>query len=105
MIPRPASFTERCLVWFLVQTGLGYCLLLTHQGFAKQGQIVWAHLLPDSDQSLLCLAGIDSRYNEGCRELANYLLFGLYNQNASDFEKTGFSEEVLDGKYILVNSM
>lgn len=58
-----------------------------------------------ADQSLLCLAGIDSRYNEGCRELANYLLFGLYNQNTSDFEKTGFSEEVLDGKYILVNSV
>lgn len=53
-----------------------------------------------ADQSLLCFAGIDSRYNEGCRELANYLLFGLYNQNTCDFEKTGFSEEVLDGKYI-----
>lgn len=42
---RPASFTERCLVWFLVQTGLGCCLLLTHQGFAEQGQTIWAHLL------------------------------------------------------------
>lgn len=58
-----------------------------------------------ADHSLLCLAGIDSRYNEGCRELANYLLFGLYNQNTSDFEKSGFSEEVLDGKYILINSL
>ena len=43
-------------------------------------------------------AGIDSRYNEGCRELANYLLFGLYNQSNNDFERTGFPEEVLDGK-------
>ncbi|XP_023593328.1 dynein axonemal assembly factor 9 [Trichechus manatus latirostris] len=49
-------------------------------------------------------SGIDSRYNEGCRELANYLLFGLYNQNSSDFEKTGFSEEVLDDIIILIKS-
>ncbi|KAG8513416.1 hypothetical protein J0S82_018743, partial [Galemys pyrenaicus] len=53
---------------------------------------------------ILCILGIDSRYNEGCRELANYLLFGLYNQNTSDFEKTGFSEEVLDDVIILIKS-
>lgn len=47
---------------------------------------------------VLLFAGIDSRYNEGCRELANYLLFGLYNQNNNDFERTGFPEEVLDGE-------
>ncbi|KFW75825.1 Uncharacterized protein C20orf194, partial [Manacus vitellinus] len=46
--------------------------------------------------------GIDSRYNEGCRELANYLLFGLYNQNNNDFERTGFPEEVLDDIIILI---
>ena len=49
----------------------------------------------------MCLSpppGIDSRYNEGCRELANYLLFGLYNQSNNDFEKSGYPEEVLDGK-------
>uniref|UniRef100_A0A8D2NDF1 Uncharacterized protein n=1 Tax=Zonotrichia albicollis TaxID=44394 RepID=A0A8D2NDF1_ZONAL len=49
-----------------------------------------------------CFAGIDSRYNEGCRELANYLLFGLYNQNNNDFERTGFPEEVLDDIIILI---
>lgn len=43
-------------------------------------------------------AGIDSRYNEGCRELANYLLFGLYNQSNNDLERTGFPEELLDGE-------
>uniref|UniRef100_A0A8C4KDS0 Uncharacterized protein n=1 Tax=Dromaius novaehollandiae TaxID=8790 RepID=A0A8C4KDS0_DRONO len=47
-------------------------------------------------------AGIDSRYNEGCRELANYLLFGLYNQSNNDFERTGFPEEVLDDIIILI---
>ncbi|XP_075276372.1 dynein axonemal assembly factor 9 isoform X3 [Opisthocomus hoazin] len=51
---------------------------------------------------ILCILGIDSRYNEGCRELANYLLFGLYNQNNNDFERTGFAEEVLDDIIILV---
>ncbi|XP_051701183.2 dynein axonemal assembly factor 9 isoform X2 [Oryctolagus cuniculus] len=53
---------------------------------------------------ILCILGIDSRYNEGCRELANYLLFGLYNQNICDFEITGFSEEVLDDVIILIKS-
>ncbi|EPY79186.1 hypothetical protein CB1_000951056, partial [Camelus ferus] len=66
--------------------------------------LVCAPWYSTADQSLLCLAGIDSRYNEGCRELANYLLFGLYNQNTSDFEKTGFSEEVLDDVIILIKS-
>ncbi|XP_060543155.1 dynein axonemal assembly factor 9 [Pantherophis guttatus] len=46
--------------------------------------------------------GIDSRYNEGCRELANYLLFGLYSQNNNEFERSGFPEEVLDDVILLV---
>lgn len=96
----------QCGFWY--QTGLSCRLLLNHQGFAGQGILLGLICSPQwstADQSLLCFAGIDSRYNEGCRELANYLLFGLYNQNAGDFEKTGFSEEVLDGKYILINSV
>uniref|UniRef100_A0A8C6JK66 Uncharacterized protein n=1 Tax=Melopsittacus undulatus TaxID=13146 RepID=A0A8C6JK66_MELUD len=51
---------------------------------------------------ILCILGIDSRYNEGCRELANYLLFGLYNQYNNDFERTEFPEEVLDDIIILI---
>uniref|UniRef100_A0A8B9CCD2 Dynein axonemal assembly factor 9 n=1 Tax=Anser brachyrhynchus TaxID=132585 RepID=A0A8B9CCD2_9AVES len=51
---------------------------------------------------ILCILGIDSRYNEGCRELANYLLFGLYSQSNNDFERTGFPEEVLDDIIILI---
>ncbi|XP_026581893.1 uncharacterized protein C20orf194 homolog, partial [Pseudonaja textilis] len=51
----------------------------------------------------VCLfAGIDSRYNEGCRELANYLLFDLYSQNNNEFERAGFPEEVLDDVILLV---
>ncbi|XP_064007252.1 dynein axonemal assembly factor 9 isoform X2 [Pogoniulus pusillus] len=51
---------------------------------------------------ILCILGIDSRYNEGCRELANYLLFGLYNQSNNDLERTGFPEELLDDIIILI---
>ncbi|XP_053314085.1 dynein axonemal assembly factor 9 [Spea bombifrons] len=53
---------------------------------------------------ILCILGIDSRYNEGCKELADYLLFDLYNQRNTDFERTGFAEEVLDDVIILIKS-
>nr|XP_033809053.1 uncharacterized protein C20orf194 homolog isoform X1 [Geotrypetes seraphini] len=53
---------------------------------------------------ILCILGIDSRYNEGCRELANYLLFDLYNQKNHDFERTSFPEEVLDDLVILIKA-
>uniref|UniRef100_A0A8C5QTW4 Dynein axonemal assembly factor 9 n=1 Tax=Leptobrachium leishanense TaxID=445787 RepID=A0A8C5QTW4_9ANUR len=51
---------------------------------------------------ILCILGIDSRYNDGCKELANYLLFDLFNQRNSDFDRTGFPEEVLDDVIILI---
>ncbi|KFO20530.1 hypothetical protein H920_18071 [Fukomys damarensis] len=63
----------------------------------RQVQSILTQSSKSQPDGVLCILGIDSRYNEGCRELANYLLFGLYNQNTSDFEKTGFSEEILDG--------
>ncbi|KAM9248705.1 dynein axonemal assembly factor 9 [Dugong dugon] len=77
--------------------------------FVSCGRLRWVQsILTQSSKSqpdgILCILGIDSRYNEGCRELANYLLFGLYNQHSSDFEKTGFSEEVLDDIIILIKS-
>ncbi|KAK9398574.1 hypothetical protein NXF25_013543 [Crotalus adamanteus] len=46
--------------------------------------------------------GIDSRYNEGCWELANHLLFGLYSQGNNEFERSGFPEEVLDDVILLI---
>ncbi|XP_075420038.1 dynein axonemal assembly factor 9 isoform X2 [Tenrec ecaudatus] len=83
----------------------------SHRGspFVSCSRLRWVQsILTQSSKSqpdgILCILGIDSRYNEGCRELANYLLFGLYNQNGSDFEKTGFSEEVLDDMIILIKS-
>ncbi|XP_032080194.1 uncharacterized protein C20orf194-like [Thamnophis elegans] len=64
------------------------------------------NILTESSKSqpdgILCILGIDSRYNEGCRELANYLLFGLYSQNNNEFERSGFPEEVLDDVILLV---
>ncbi|KAM4709710.1 dynein axonemal assembly factor 9 [Discoglossus pictus] len=53
---------------------------------------------------ILCILGIDSRYNEGCKELANYLLFDLYSQRNTDYERTGFPEEVLDDVIILIKA-
>ncbi|DAA23251.1 TPA: hypothetical protein LOC519774 [Bos taurus] len=70
----------------------------------RQVQRILTQSSKSRPDGILCILGIDSRYNEGCRELANYLLLGLYNQNASDFEKTGFSEEVLDDVIILIKS-
>ena len=45
------------------------------------------------------VAGIDSRYNEGCSELANFLFYGLYGQNQMSLDPVlqEFPEEVLDG--------
>ncbi|XP_073734413.1 dynein axonemal assembly factor 9 isoform X3 [Callorhinus ursinus] len=70
----------------------------------RQVQSILTQSSKSRPDGILCILGIDSRYNGGCRELANYLLFGLYNQNTSDFEKTGFSEEVLDDVIILIKS-
>ncbi|XP_051866476.1 uncharacterized protein C20orf194 homolog [Pristis pectinata] len=53
---------------------------------------------------ILCILGIDSRYNEGCRELANYLLFDLYNLTNIDADVTDLPEEVLDDVILLIKS-
>uniref|UniRef100_A0A8C8TH10 Dynein axonemal assembly factor 9 n=1 Tax=Peromyscus maniculatus bairdii TaxID=230844 RepID=A0A8C8TH10_PERMB len=70
----------------------------------RQVQSILTQSSKSQPDGILCILGIDSRYNEGCRELANYLLFGLYSQNTTDFEKTGFSEEILDDVIILIKS-
>ncbi|CAH2299395.1 Hypothetical predicted protein [Pelobates cultripes] len=57
-----------------------------------------------SPDGILCILGIDSRYNEGCQELANYMLFDLYSQRNADFERTVFPEEVLDDVILLIKS-
>uniref|UniRef100_A0A671T075 DAAF9 N-terminal domain-containing protein n=1 Tax=Sinocyclocheilus anshuiensis TaxID=1608454 RepID=A0A671T075_9TELE len=51
---------------------------------------------------ILCSLGIDSRYNEGCSELASYLFCGLYKHNHFDMEQ--IPEEVLDDVIILIKA-
>lgn len=45
--------------------------------------------------------GIDSRYNEGCTELAKYLFYGLYGRNPLSVEHVleEFPEDLLDGEF------
>lgn len=47
------------------------------------------------------LLGIDSRYNEGCTELAKYLFYGLYGRNPLSVEHVleEFPEDLLDGEF------
>ncbi|XP_041827868.1 uncharacterized protein C20orf194 homolog [Melanotaenia boesemani] len=54
---------------------------------------------------ILCPLGIDSRYNEGCTELAKYLFYGLYGQNQVNLEHLEeFPEEVLDDVMLLIKA-
>ncbi|XP_053476926.1 uncharacterized protein C20orf194 homolog isoform X1 [Ictalurus furcatus] len=52
---------------------------------------------------ILCTLGIDSRYNEGCSELASYLFFGLYQHNQKQLCED-FPEEVLDDVILLIKA-
>lgn len=57
--------------------------------------VIIRHLILSLCASVVSL-GIDSRYNEGCSELASYLFFGLYQHNQKQLCDE-FPEEVLDG--------
>ncbi|XP_059208540.1 uncharacterized protein C20orf194 homolog [Centropristis striata] len=55
---------------------------------------------------ILCSLGIDSRYNEGCTELAKYLFYGLYGRNLLNLEHVleEFPEEMLDDVILLIKA-
>uniref|UniRef100_A0A3P8S0V0 DAAF9 N-terminal domain-containing protein n=1 Tax=Amphiprion percula TaxID=161767 RepID=A0A3P8S0V0_AMPPE len=55
---------------------------------------------------ILCSLGIDSRYNEGCTELAKYLFYGLYERNPVNLEHVieEFPEEMLDDVILLIKA-
>ena len=53
----------------------------------------------------LNILGIDSRYNEGCQELANYLLFGFFSSRKAELEKSGFPDEIVDGTHYLSDKL
>ncbi|XP_029568455.1 dynein axonemal assembly factor 9 isoform X2 [Salmo trutta] len=59
-----------------------------------------------SPDGILCSLGIDSRYNEGCSELANYLFYGLYRKNHLNLGHIleDFPEEVLDDVIVLIKA-
>ncbi|KAM6961241.1 dynein axonemal assembly factor 9 [Aplochiton taeniatus] len=58
----------------------------------------------NTPDGILCSLGIDSRYNEGCSELANYLFYGLYKKNHLNLVHIleEFPEEVLDDVILLI---
>uniref|UniRef100_A0A8D0A070 Dynein axonemal assembly factor 9 n=1 Tax=Sander lucioperca TaxID=283035 RepID=A0A8D0A070_SANLU len=55
---------------------------------------------------ILCSLGIDSRYNEGCTELAKYLFYGLYGRNQLNLEHVleEFPDEMLDDVILLIKA-
>ncbi|XP_045917900.1 dynein axonemal assembly factor 9 [Micropterus dolomieu] len=55
---------------------------------------------------ILCSLGIDSRYNEGCTELAKYLFYELYGRNQLNMEHflEEFPEEMLDDVILLIKA-
>lgn len=59
---------------------------------------------PGMNMSVIFLSGIDSRYNEGCTELAKYLFYGLYGRNSLSVEHVveEFPEDLLDGEFLLL---
>ncbi|KAG8013070.1 hypothetical protein GBF38_021272, partial [Nibea albiflora] len=60
-----------------------------------------------SPDGILCSLGIDSRYNEGCTELAKYLFYGLYGRNQLNLEHAlleEFPEEMLDDVILLIKA-
>ncbi|XP_050396085.2 dynein axonemal assembly factor 9 [Patella vulgata] len=58
----------------------------------------------DSPDSILSITGIDSRYNEGCQHLTNYLLFDFFTSRKTELERSGFDEEDLDDIILVINS-
>ncbi|XP_054470247.1 uncharacterized protein C20orf194 homolog [Anoplopoma fimbria] len=55
---------------------------------------------------ILCSLGIDSRYNEGCTELAKYLFYGLYERNQLHLEHVleEFPDEMMDDVILLIKA-
>ncbi|XP_020499013.2 uncharacterized protein C20orf194 homolog [Labrus bergylta] len=61
---------------------------------------------PITPDGILCSLGIDSRYNDGCTELAKYLFNGLYGRNQLNLEQAfdEFPEEMLDDVILLIKA-
>ncbi|XP_019718270.1 dynein axonemal assembly factor 9 [Hippocampus comes] len=59
-----------------------------------------------SRDGILCSLGIDSRYNEGCAELAKYLFYGLYGRSPINVEHPldACPEDMLDDVILLIKA-
>ncbi|XP_068608094.1 dynein axonemal assembly factor 9 [Brachionichthys hirsutus] len=72
----------------------------------RQVQSLLCEGVSSSPDGILCSLGIDSRYNEGCTELAKYLFYGLYGRNPLNLEHVleEFPEEMLDDVILLIKA-
>uniref|UniRef100_A0A671N390 Uncharacterized protein n=1 Tax=Sinocyclocheilus anshuiensis TaxID=1608454 RepID=A0A671N390_9TELE len=77
-----------------------------HCSRLRQVQALLRDDVNTAPDGILCSLGIDSRYNEGCSELASYLFCGLYKHSHFDMEQIpdDFPEEVLDDVIILIKA-
>ncbi|XP_077992587.1 dynein axonemal assembly factor 9-like [Glandiceps talaboti] len=55
-----------------------------------------------SPDAILCIFGIDSRYNDGTDELVNYLLFGFFDLRKDEIESCGYPQETIDDLVFLI---
>ncbi|XP_056914370.1 uncharacterized protein C20orf194 homolog isoform X1 [Takifugu flavidus] len=81
-----------------VNPAVSCCRLRQVQALLRDG--------PASTDGILCSLGIDSRYNEGCTELAKYLFYGLYGRNPPSVEHVleEFPEDLLDDVILLIKA-
>uniref|UniRef100_A0A3P9NJ15 Dynein axonemal assembly factor 9 n=1 Tax=Poecilia reticulata TaxID=8081 RepID=A0A3P9NJ15_POERE len=83
-----------------------FCILFYSCSRLRQVQALLCEGDSVTPDGILCSLGIDSRYNEGCTELAKYLFYGLYERNQPNLEHAfdDFPEEMLDDVILLIKA-
>lgn len=81
----------------------GRCPALPTQGrgsYFSEHTVRKANYVAKEQYAFVCALGIDSRYNEGCSELAKYLFYSLYGRHQPSLEHVleEFPEDMLDGE-------
>ncbi|KAF6022246.1 C20orf194 [Bugula neritina] len=61
-------------------------------------------LKDNSIDCLLCIQGIDSWYNEGMQEFANYLLLDFFDSYRQDLLSTGSEDDILDDLVLCIKT-
>ncbi|CAG01269.1 unnamed protein product [Tetraodon nigroviridis] len=82
-----------------VNPAVSCCRLRQVQALLRDGEA-------STPDGILCSLGIDSRYNEGCTELAKYLFYGLYGRNLLSVEHVleEFPEDLMDDVILLIKA-